>query len=253
MLKMPLVSEDAMLRIRIVCAAAGAAIAVILAAGAATAQSATTSQAGQPLALLAGLSPPHATTTAVHTRTATRTSKKIAAKKFAKRTRLARKSRPVIATTEPDDAPVQTTSFELPATPGPLTDAALPADAAAAMPPPKAATPPHEALVVNTLVVDGETVQVASPDEINAIDLAADEDNAPATLSDRAAAALAKQADAVPAKQTVFAAAIHRDADQSAIGSASWIAQVLAALGGAVAAGAVAWFLIGGGPQRMFG
>ena len=37
------------------------------------------------------------------------------------------------------------------------------------------------------------------------------------------------------------------------MGSASWIAQVLAALGGAVAAGTVAWFLIGGGPQRMYG
>jgi hypothetical protein len=44
---------------------------------------------------------------------------------------------------------------------------------------------------------------------------------------------------------------VHKDA--SAVGSASWIAQVLAAFGGAVAAGVVAWFLIGGGPQRMYG
>lgn len=39
----------------------------------------------------------------------------------------------------------------------------------------------------------------------------------------------------------------------AAIGSASWIAQVLAALGGAVAAGTLAWFLIGGGPVRTYG
>jgi hypothetical protein len=44
---------------------------------------------------------------------------------------------------------------------------------------------------------------------------------------------------------------MHRD--ESAVGGASWIAQVLAALGGAVAAGAVAWFLIGGGPVRTYG
>jgi len=41
--------------------------------------------------------------------------------------------------------------------------------------------------------------------------------------------------------------------DTSAVGSASWIAQVLAALGGAIAAGTVAWFLIGAGPVRTYG
>lgn len=35
----------------------------------------------------------------------------------------------------------------------------------------------------------------------------------------------------------------------SPVGSASWIAQVVAALGGAMAAATVAWFLIGAGPQ----
>ena len=37
------------------------------------------------------------------------------------------------------------------------------------------------------------------------------------------------------------------------VGSTSWILQVLAALGGAVTAGTVAWFLIGGTPQRTYG
>ena len=49
---------------------------------------------------------------------------------------------------------------------------------------------------------------------------------------------------------TVVAAA-HED--KNPVGSASWIAQVLAALGGAIAAGSVAWFLIGASPQRMYG
>ena len=39
----------------------------------------------------------------------------------------------------------------------------------------------------------------------------------------------------------------------SDVGSTSWIMQVLAALGGAVAAGSVAWFLIGSTPQRTYG
>ena len=37
------------------------------------------------------------------------------------------------------------------------------------------------------------------------------------------------------------------------VGSTSWILQVMAALGGAVAAGSVAWFLIGAAPQRTYG
>lgn len=40
---------------------------------------------------------------------------------------------------------------------------------------------------------------------------------------------------------------------RSSVGSASWIAQLLAALGGALAAGAVAWFLIRPAPQRNYG
>jgi hypothetical protein len=42
-------------------------------------------------------------------------------------------------------------------------------------------------------------------------------------------------------------------AQTSPVGSASWIAQVLAALGGAIAAGVVAWFLIRPAPERTYG
>jgi hypothetical protein len=41
--------------------------------------------------------------------------------------------------------------------------------------------------------------------------------------------------------------------DPSPVGSFSWILHVLAALGGAVATGALAWFLISPAPQRNYG
>jgi hypothetical protein len=38
---------------------------------------------------------------------------------------------------------------------------------------------------------------------------------------------------------------------KSSIGSASWIMQIMAALGGAAAAGSAAWFLIGSASPRI--
>lgn len=40
---------------------------------------------------------------------------------------------------------------------------------------------------------------------------------------------------------------------RSPVGSTSWIEHVLAALGGAIAAGVLAWFLIGPAPERTYG
>lgn len=48
-------------------------------------------------------------------------------------------------------------------------------------------------------------------------------------------------------------AMLFRPSAPSPVGSASWIAQLLAALGGAIAAGAVAWFLIRPAPERRYG
>jgi hypothetical protein len=48
-------------------------------------------------------------------------------------------------------------------------------------------------------------------------------------------------------------AMLFRPSSPSPIGSARWIAQLLAALGGAIAAGAVAWLLIRPKPERMYG
>jgi hypothetical protein len=105
-------------------------------------------------------------------------------------------------------------------------------------------TPPGVDAGSNPTAVKIQTVKITAPDQADARD----------QTVDHAAAAAATPSDysaAAPPQQTALAAPVHRD--ESAVGSASWIAQVLAALGGAVAAGAVAWFLIGAGPLRTYG
>jgi len=125
-----------------------------------------------------------------------------------------------------------------------LAAPATPAAPAAAMDAQSAEPVPSE------LVVGGHTVQIVSPDETNDIDLAADLGAAPAaTAATTATAAAVGKSE--PAHAAMFVAASRDDA--SAVGNVSWIAQILAALGGAVAAGSVAWFLIGSAPQRTYG
>ncbi|MGB7099621.1 MAG: hypothetical protein WBD95_12775 [Xanthobacteraceae bacterium] len=106
------------------------------------------------------------------------------------------------------------------------------------------------------LVVAGQTVQIASPDQVNELDLTAQDSAATATNTMPAAPAAS-----VPATDNVPAPASKSDSlatawsqlSASQVGSTSWIAKVLAALGGAVAAGSAAWFLIGATPQRTYG
>lgn len=63
-----------------------------------------------------------------------------------------------------------------------------------------------------------------------------------------------KTAAAAPATpKPAIHALLVKPSPPSPVGSASWIAQMLAALGGAIAAGAVAWFLIRPAPQRNYG
>ena len=63
-----------------------------------------------------------------------------------------------------------------------------------------------------------------------------------------------KVAAAAPAAaKSAVRAMLFRPSTPSPVGSASWIAQLLAALGGAVAAGAIAWFLIRPKPERTYG
>lgn len=242
-----------MLSIRIVSAGAVAAIAVVLAVSGATAQTATSDQAGQPLSLLAGLRPPHPAKTheakvIVHAKAADQAVKRTASRKPSAKAaiRLASRKHNKIAATQSEkppaqiEQPVQTAATAPPpnswpvadATP-PVTDAMPVADSATATPQSAA---PDSGLTPSALVVNGQTVQVTSPDQVNEMDLAADN-------------------NAAAASHVAFAAPVQEDASQNAnrVGSASWIAQVLAALGGAVAAGSVAWFLIGSGPVRTYG
>jgi hypothetical protein len=96
------------------------------------------------------------------------------------------------------------------------------------------------------LVVGGRPIQVVSPDDANEIDLAADAPEIPATKGSRSDVAEAMQP---PQVETVAVAQTH---EQSPAGTSAWVAQLLAAIGGAMAAASVAWFLIGSAPQRTY-
>jgi hypothetical protein len=142
----------------------------------------------------------------------------------------------------------------------PAAPTATPVDAATLAPVPQTAPAPQIVAPVagatpSELVVDGQTIQVASADEANAIDLAANDASAvasdaslgPVTASNTA---MTEVADAAVKSDTSATVAQAQGADVS---STSWFLQAMAALGGAVAAGSVAWFLIGSAPQRMYG
>jgi hypothetical protein len=219
--------EGAMLNIRIV--TAGAVI-LVMAAGSAAAQTATGTAPGKPIPLLTILKQPDKTKTKLHAANklhATKMSRRVgkihtAAKgKWTHRTAIAKAAAPVV------------------------TDAVT-ADAAPAPQPASSFTAPAP----NEFVVGGRTVQVASPDNVNDMDLAANSPNAPAATT-TAAAVQSDVIEPAPAAEAVVAAQAPRST--SPVGSASWFAQVLAALGGAVAAGSAAWFLIGSAPQRTYG
>ncbi len=240
-----------MLRIRIVMAAAVAAIvgSALLTAQSATAQ--TSEQPGKPLALLAGLNPPHqkkttdrANRTVVHAKTVRKTAAhQTAAHKTTTRiTRIpAVKIAQALAAKEATDAPP---SNALPENAWPSPEQPVPSEASAA-----AAPAPDTAAVaddppLSEMVVNSQTEPIAAPDAVN--DRAAGDRNAGAST-----AAPSDNASAQTAATPAFDASVHEDA--SPVGSPSWIAQVLALLGGAIAAGAAAWFLIGAGPQRTYG
>jgi len=101
---------------------------------------------------------------------------------------------------------------------------------------------------IGELVVGGETVKIASEDEVNDIDLAANDGDVQGRRAMLNSAINAD--DATLPKSDSLRAAL---ALPSPVGSTSWLLQVLAALGGAVAAGSAAWFLIGATPQRTYG
>lgn len=129
---------------------------------------------------------------------------------------------------------------------------ATPTKTQAAVAPAPDSWPPESAPVLlqpdpAVIEVAGQTVAIAAPDEVNEIDLAADTPPVAALTADVAPAPASGAADvaAAPAPPASTPAA--------PIGNWSWMAEALAALGGAVAAASAAWFLIGSTPERRYG
>jgi hypothetical protein len=222
--------EDAMLIIRIVTAGA----VLVMLATSATAQSAADTSPGKPISLLQILLHPSKANPKPYTKFAhTRSAK--ATRPFASRkTHLAGR----------DEHPAESTpaaaTDTAPASIWPAADtstlAAASATAAAATPEAQSAS---RQSALSEMVVGGRTVQIASPNDINAIDLAADEPHeVAATPSGRAD----RQANSVVAL-----------AQQDDGSGQSWMAELLATFGGALAAGSVGWILISSAPQRRYG
>ena len=94
------------------------------------------------------------------------------------------------------------------------------------------------------LVID----RVASPNDANDTDLAANAEGALESDAPSAAATVVKAASTetiAPADKSNSGAAVVSQTPSSGIGSMSWLLWVIAALSGAVATGSLAWFLIG--------
>jgi hypothetical protein len=103
------------------------------------------------------------------------------------------------------------------------------------------------------LVVDGQTVQVASADEANEIDLAASDASVAnaASLGPKLASNTPLSAVTEPAAKSEPTSVALVEAQTPEVSTTPWILQVLAALGGAVAAGTLAWFLMRPVPPRV--
>jgi hypothetical protein len=256
-------TENVMLSLRIVAGGAVFLLVSAAAAGEAAAQNATTDTPGKPLELLRIVEAPARPQAVAHNRIHTAIHRAIAARS---------RHHSVIAKVQPKEPTVQDAAAS--SVSPPHTDTA-PATSVAAADPPSQAVPSPSEPVMGPLVVGNQTVDVASQSDVNAIDLAAD---APANTSanaspgngspndaaanpapnnkvaEIAATAVAAVSDAASKSDSVKAApAPPPQAAAGAIGTPGWIAQVMAAAAGAVAAGSLAWFLIGSAPQRTYG
>jgi hypothetical protein len=106
------------------------------------------------------------------------------------------------------------------------------------------------------IAIDHQNVPVVSPDDANEIDLATSEQSAPASDALLGAATAVKETNtetAAPADKPDSGAAIVSQTPSINVGGASWLLQVMAALGIAVVTGVVAWFLVGSAPLQVSG
>jgi hypothetical protein len=229
-----------MLRTRI---AAVAAAALLFAATTAIAQTETSQPTGKPLQLLKITEQPSKTTTKSHTKAVARSaagrSSKVAArpKKHAQVAAL-RRHRPQLPVKTAAATPMPT----LVPTPAPVPDAIWPTANPAMTTEITAATPAAQPAPAAADLDANHTAPQTS-------------DTAPVSVATGAVTTSTppnETSEPAPKSSAVKAFAARTQAPNE-VGSASWILQVLAALGGAVTAGTVAWFLIGGTPQRTYG
>jgi hypothetical protein len=260
-------TEKAMLSLRGVTAGAVLLLVSSAAIEGAIAQTATTDAPGKPLQLLRIIEAPARPKAVAHNRIHAALHRVAAMRSVKRHTIVAEAKTEQSAPTAQDAMPSVTADD---------ADTTAPISFAAAKP----ATQPAPSLgepVMGPLVVGTQTVEVASQNDVNDLDLAADkaadgpanappvnaapEDAAPsykvAAMSAPAVAVISDAASKSDSIKADFAApapeAAKTEATKAEVGSPGWIAQVMAALAGAVAAGTIAWFLIGGAPQRAYG
>lgn len=279
-----------MLSIRIV--AAGACLSIVLlvsgmATGRAMAQSATDVTPGKPLQLLKIVEHSNKTNGKLHRKLLARSSARRAVRVAAKRkthrhiaaaerkhrhwsaeaasTAPTERVRPTANPAAATETPLTTAAAEPPSLATPTESAPnqvpsqVPSQGPSQGPSEGASKGPSQAPspASREVVVAGQTVQVASPTDVNAIDLAANDhaaqtnDAAPPSAAASTPPSLREVGN--PEQKSDSATAALSRKSKSAVGSTSWILQVLAALGGAVTAGSLAWFLIGSTPQRTYG
>lgn len=244
-----------MLRIRIVVTAA----ILIAAVSAAAAQTATGAAPGKPLPLLQILQKPaqaapehrikidhrHVARMARqrHGRTHLAVAKEVAAP--------APTPTPVVPETAPANVwPAANIAPPIASAPPPATDVAVPAPD----PNPSALAAGNQGVpVASPIAVNDSGVAAGKPD--GAADPAPKGDAATPTPAPTAApfTPAPQTASVTAAPRAALVAAAPSENNVDPVGSPAWIAKVLAALGGAITAGVVAWFMIGAMPQRTYG
>jgi hypothetical protein len=220
-----------MVCLRIVAASAALLIGIGAAAAETGAEGAPGGVPGRPISLAPTTQPATVTTKKlVHVKSAAKLDKKTEKKAHRK-----------FAAVKPVHVAMQSaaaTPAAWPAlSPMPTADAASMAPPASAFP----ANPPSDSQL-REMVIDGQTVRISSPNDVNELDLA----------GDKAGGAPAATKSDTPAPASASVATVAAD-DATPMSDSSWYMQVFAALGGAVAAGSIAWFLIGSAPHRMYG
>lgn len=255
--------EGTMLSTRIGIAGACFLLCTAVAAASAAAQTDAAGAVGKPLALLQFIHKNGKAKPRPHSKTAAESATRVGNAKSVRRTVAEPPSAPLRGDQTLENATVQARQAPEPEVPAaaaakndwPAADPAAPGQMSALTPQPAPTPQSAPAPVTNEAVAQSphnETVAGApsaattAQPSANAAQFAPAGAPPPAPMKAAQAAApenqtLAETARAAPVRAMVAAPSYE---DTGPVGSASWIAHVVAALGGAFAAGAIAWFLI---------